>query len=214
MAHLSNNEQTGANCSGKVAMTAKKPDRRVQRTRQILRDALISLILEKGYEAITVQDILERANVGRSTFYVHYWGGKEELLLGIFEQIQESLEANMAEILQKNRPDLSLMLFQHAASHHQLYKAMTSKQSGNMVLNYVQKYLATLIREHLKIQVAQEKTPTFPLEVMVQYIVGSFLALMAWWLEHDLPYSATEMATMFNQLTQSGLAAILNEKRA
>ena len=53
-------------------MATKAPDRRVQRTRKLLQDALMALILEKGYEAVTIQDIIDRANVGRSTFYAHF----------------------------------------------------------------------------------------------------------------------------------------------
>ncbi len=67
-------------------MPGPKPDRRIQRTRQLLHEALITLILEKGYDAITVQDILERANLGRSTFYAHYQD-KEALLLSGFQEL-------------------------------------------------------------------------------------------------------------------------------
>jgi AcrR family transcriptional regulator len=72
-------------------MSAKKEDRRVQRTRTMLFDALLDLIIEKGYEAITVQDIIDRANVGRSTFYSHF-SDKEQLLLGNIDQLRESLK--------------------------------------------------------------------------------------------------------------------------
>ena len=68
-------------------------DRRIQRTRQLLHEALIELIQEKGYEAVTVQDILDRANLGRSTFYLHY-RDKEELLLSGFERLRDEFEAH------------------------------------------------------------------------------------------------------------------------
>jgi AcrR family transcriptional regulator len=69
----------------------KKADRRIQRTRRLLQDALVGLILEKGYEAITVQDILDRANVGRSTFYEHFYD-KDDLLLSSFEFLRDDFE--------------------------------------------------------------------------------------------------------------------------
>jgi len=71
-------------------MKTERVDRRVQRTRQLLNEALMSLIVEKGYEAITVQDIIDRANLGRSTFYAHYQD-KEDLLLSGMEKIVHSL---------------------------------------------------------------------------------------------------------------------------
>ena len=71
-------------------MAAKTPDRRVQRTRKLLQDALIALVLEKGYEAVTIQDIIDRANVGRSTFYAHFLD-KQHLFLSGFEQLRQEL---------------------------------------------------------------------------------------------------------------------------
>ncbi|MEZ4667133.1 MAG: helix-turn-helix domain-containing protein [Anaerolineae bacterium] len=59
----------------------KRPDRRRARTRKLMRDSLIALILEKGYDAVTVQDITDRENLGRATFYLHYKNGKERLLM-------------------------------------------------------------------------------------------------------------------------------------
>src|SRR6266542_5467464 len=78
-------------CSTKGGvMEAKAPDRRVQRTRQLLQGALMSLIQEKGYEALTVQDILDRANAGRATFYAHF-DDKEDLLVSRLDGLRASL---------------------------------------------------------------------------------------------------------------------------
>ena len=68
-------------------MRTKENDRRVRRTRALLRDALVTLILEKGYNAVTVQDIIDRANVGRSTFYAHF-ENKDKLLLSGFDDVR------------------------------------------------------------------------------------------------------------------------------
>ncbi|MEJ2354006.1 MAG: TetR/AcrR family transcriptional regulator, partial [Anaerolineales bacterium] len=71
-------------------MKKERVDRRVQRTRQLLNDALMSLIVEKGYDSITVQNIIDRANLGRSTFYAHYQD-KDDLLLSGIEDVVHSL---------------------------------------------------------------------------------------------------------------------------
>ena len=64
-------------------MTAKAEDRRIQRTRALLLSALLDLIVERGYEELTVQDIVDRANVGRSTFYKHFLDKRALLLSGV-----------------------------------------------------------------------------------------------------------------------------------
>ncbi len=79
------------------ARTAK-PDRRVQRTRQLLQDALIAMMIEKGYEATTVQDIIDRANVGRATFYAHF-ADRETLLASRIEDLRAMLTQQQRQAL-------------------------------------------------------------------------------------------------------------------
>ena len=75
-------------------MATKKVDRRIQRTRRLLQDALITLILEKGYDKITVQDIIDEANVGRSTFYAHYLD-KDDLMASSLELLRAELHQHL-----------------------------------------------------------------------------------------------------------------------
>src|SRR5436189_198695 len=82
----------GTGCDGMFTHEAqlkkpKKLDRRVQRTRQLLQDALLAMVIEKGYDATTVQDIIDRANVGRATFYAHF-PDKQTLLTSRLEDLR------------------------------------------------------------------------------------------------------------------------------
>src|SRR5215467_5251306 len=77
-------------------------DRRIQRTRDVLHQALISLMIEKGYEVITVQDIIDRANVGRSTFYAHYVS-KQDLLRAGLKHLKDQLIAHQRSALATKR---------------------------------------------------------------------------------------------------------------
>src|SRR6266566_58483 len=114
-------------CSG--SLWRETMDRRVQRTQDVLHQALISLMVEKGYEVITVQDIIDRANVGRSTFYTHYVG-KQDLLRRGLKNLSKHLVAHQrAALAQKGSFrergfGFSLALFEHVHSHRNVYHAI------------------------------------------------------------------------------------------
>lgn len=183
-------------------MKKMKVDRRVERTRGILSEALISLIIEKGYESTTVQDIIDRANVGRSTFYAHFID-KDALLRSGFDNLRYALSKNGID--NKDGWDVALHLFQHAQSHYPLYKAMVGKHSWDLIRQYAYKFLINLIREYLQPQISAGKQPPVPLDIVANYVVSSFLSLLTWWLEHKMPYSAEQMTKMFKAITKPGV---------
>jgi len=183
-------------------------DRRIQRTRQLLLDALVKLILEKGYESITVQDIIDCANVGRSTFYSHFQD-KEALLLSgsenmlaVFEKFQKSPTPENAGW------DLMLVLFQHAEENRLLFKALFGKQGGAILPNYMRKMLTASLKEHFQ-KAFPKKNPPVPLDVFVQYFVNSFFGLLVWWLDNDAAYTAEQMYEYFRKLTEPSAQAVV-----
>jgi AcrR family transcriptional regulator len=193
-----------------TVMAEKNEDRRIQRTRKLLQDALLALILEKGYEAVTVQDVIDRANVGRSTFYAHFQD-KEALFLSEFETLRTTFEHHLlSQPATDTSPwSLSLVMFRHAQENLQLYTALAGKQGGSLALTHLQKYLSALLRTHLKQQSTEKENPLVPPEILAHYLVSSFIALLTWWLDNDLPYSAERMNEMFRQLTQPGMEAVM-----
>ena len=191
-------------------MIVKTEDRRIQRTRKLLQEALLALILEKSYEELTVQDVIDRANVGRSTFYAHFQD-KEDLLLSEFETFQSMFEHHLI-----NQPttdtspwSLSLVMFQHAQGNLKLYKALAGKQGGSLGLAYLQKYLSSLLLTHLQQQLTRKDHVIVPPEILAHYLVNAFMSLLTWWLDNNLPYSAERMNEMFRQLTQPGIEAVM-----
>jgi AcrR family transcriptional regulator len=191
-------------------MADKNEDRRIQRTRKLLQDALLALILEKNYEDLTVQDVIDRANVGRSTFYAHFQD-KEALLLSEFETFQTLFEHHLlSQPATDTSPwSLSLVMFQHAQSNRQLYTALAGKQGGSPALAYLQKYLSTLLRAHLKQQITKKEPAQIPPEILAHYLVSAFMSLLTWWLDNNLPYTAERMNDMFCQLTKPGVEAAM-----
>ncbi len=193
-------------------MGKKILDRRIQRTRRLLQNALLELILEKGYDAITVQDIIDRADMGRSTFYAHF-EDKENLLLSEFEDMREQFDRHLTNqpIPEEGPWGLTLLMFQHAQSQHRLYKALIGKQGGNTMISHINTYLSSLILEHLKLHLSKKKQKVIPLEILAHYLVSSFMALMIWWLDHNMPYPPEQMNNMFEQLMRFGVESIIQQ---
>src|SRR5689334_9313169 len=114
------------------AMTKRPIDRRVARTQGALHQALLSLILEKGYEAISVENICERANIGRSTFYAHFTSKDDLKRSGLGHLRRELLERHRrasASMPAGIRPiRFSLPMFEHARNHAHLYRALVGSK--------------------------------------------------------------------------------------
>ncbi len=132
---------------------AKKEDRRVQRTQRLLREALLALIQEKGFEALSVQEIIDRANVGRATFYAHF-DNKEDLLVSGFDELRASLKEHQRDALAHGSSvDERVFAFSHAMIAHvdeyrHVFRAMVGKHSGAMVQQLVHKLLVELNGTH------------------------------------------------------------------
>ncbi|MAS37797.1 MAG: TetR family transcriptional regulator [Anaerolineaceae bacterium] len=187
-----------------------KLDRRVIRTRKLLRNALMELILEKGYDAVTVQDITDRADLGRATFYVHYRGGKEQLLVSNLEEIYDELVSRLKPLKREgllpgpHKP--SQVAFEHAAEHHDLYLVLLRSQAAASIAQRIREYLAGVI--HQELEVLATESP-IPLKVIASYMAGSLIALITWWLENDMPYSPEYMSQIFSRLTMPGVRTLL-----
>ncbi len=183
-------------------MMTKQEDRRVQRTRQLLEHALIELSVEKGYEKVTVQDIVDRANVGRTTFYAHYQD-KEELLnkslAGFIGSLLQELEqeSDQSELLPV------LTIFRHVAEIAPFYLAFNAIQ---MLHEKSLQQLVILIKQRLKTLETAGQAVNMPHDILANYFAGALLALLTWWLRSKKPFSAEEMAGMFQQMVTATLS--------
>jgi AcrR family transcriptional regulator len=186
-------------------MAAEKVDRRVRRTRELLRGALISLILEKGYERVTVQDVIDRADVGRSTFYAHF-RDKEDLLFYGLEELRPAFQPGTPA------PSPTLAVFEHFARSREIWKAMVGKKGAEVFMRYLHKLLSDLIRTHLSAKAPKEETQV-PLDAVVEFATSTLIGVgVRWWLEHDLPHSPQEMDELYHRLADPGIRAGLRPK--
>jgi AcrR family transcriptional regulator len=194
-------------------MENKKVDRRIQRTRQLLQDALIALILENGYDKITVQNIIDRANVGRSTFYAHFLD-KDDLMESSVEKLKEELGQHFAP---SNDGDThgammpSLALFRHTQKQHHLYKAMIGGRGIEIVVKAIQEGLTAHAHAHFEGAERAGKRLAVPIEILTTHLASSLQTLLTWWLDNDMPYSPEQMNEMFLQLVTEGINAVIED---
>jgi AcrR family transcriptional regulator len=195
-------------------------DRRVRRTRRLLREALLALIAEGSYDRVSVQDILDRADLARATFYAHFQD-KDDLLLSGWRELEETLREAMAAHVASAQEDTAAnigtarALFEHVAEHRVLYRGLVGSRAGPLVLKRVRERFTALIREHLQDMIANRHcVPSVPVEATAEFVVGALLGILTWWLENDAPYSAQEIAEMVIHLTAPALEAGLGLRPA
>ena len=186
-----------------------RADRRVTKTRKALKEALTDLILEKGYEAVTVQDVIDRADVGRSTFYDHFMD-KDDLLMAILADLE--VPGPDAGSWKTDDPAFgwTLELFRHFGSGKRLFKAVASGQSSALARRETIEKLERLARAELSRLKAARKLDAFKLELVVRFLVGTFIGFMDWWMrEENDAIPAEQVDHAYRSLVLPGVASVL-----
>jgi AcrR family transcriptional regulator len=185
---------------------ARRMDRRVQRTRKLLRESLMALILEEGYDAISIQDITDKANLGRATFYLHF-KDKDELLLDVMDQFLADFLEQVPQFSQSQwqMEDTKAItkLFDFAADHYDLYRILNIGSGGITASRQLHQSIARNIKDCIQKEVDEDGAdPVIPADFIANHFAGSLLATIYWWLDSDLPYTVEEMATMFQKVNR------------
>jgi AcrR family transcriptional regulator len=191
--------------SRNVLASTHKSDRRVLRTRDRLGDALVALILEKPFETITVQDVLDRAGVARSTFYTHF-RDKDDLFLSDVEDFFESMATLLlrsAEASDRIAPVREL--FAHVAEQRQFLAALTSSGKLHDVLQLAQAHLARAIEQRLAGLARASAISPGQRAAYAQAFAGAMLSLLTWWIDRDTPASAEQMDDLYHRMVWNGL---------
>ncbi len=184
---------------------AKNEDQRVRRTRDRLGDAMMALLQEKSFDDITVQDVLERAGVSRSTFYTHY-RDKNDLFLSDAEDFFEM----MATALSRQRENSDRVapvreLFAHIAEVRPLYDALIASGRSDDLLQLGQGHFARGIEQRFRDVPRAATIPANHRSALAHALSGSLFSLLTWWVHHSMPASPDEMDQLFHQLVWSGI---------
>ena len=202
----------------------KKTDRRIQRTRQSLRAALMELIEEKNYDALSIEEITERANVGRTTFYLHY-KDKEDLLMEEFSTILYERAMVLSEIpfsvwLQISDEDPKnskssqplLLVFQHIYENSELYYLLLQSSNSSKVIERIRKITTDSIVKFVEAKKETDPIPLLsevPIEFFATFFSGALISVVSWWISEDMKHTPEEVTKMFRSLFFRGATGTL-----
>ena len=157
--------------------------------------------LEKGYEKTTIQDILDRADVGRSTFYAHY-RDKAALLRPSFDGMDEQLSANSPTSRRTDSIDVALpaaLLFEHAHQNQRVYRALCGHQGGALVQRHLRALIGDLLRKHLRPGGGGTEVPV---DIAAEFYTSAALGLLVWWIAHDFCNGPAWLTATYRTLAQ------------
>lgn len=182
-------------------------DRRVRRTQARLREAIVDLVHDKGFHAVTVDHICERADVTRATFYVHF-RDKEHLLSSVVDDLVDRCLDRFAANggTDDHRGERLAVLFDEAREHHQAFVIVLRGEGDGAALRRLRARLVDIVGEALAGSVQQlGAEPRLPLDVVTHLLVGDILGLLAWWVEHDdTEHDADQVVTWLRAVSMYG----------
>ncbi|WP_283747530.1 TetR/AcrR family transcriptional regulator [Bacillus cereus] len=200
-------------------MSTKRIDPRVRRTRILLRDALITLLSEKEYEHITINDITELATVNRATFYLHFQD-KEDLVVQTIDEMLCQLFGDAHKIssefksIDEFQKYIALHIFEHIAQYNAFFRVMLIKKGIPSFLYQMKKFMYTFYEDKFSHPKIDANTLPISKEVISSYIASAYVGVIQWWLENDMPYSPASMADQMIELNSKGAVYVINSHKS
>ena len=189
-----------------LAASQKKTDARVRRTRDALGDALVALMQEKPFDTITVQDVLDRANVSRSTFYSHY-SDKDDLLMSDAEEFFEAISMALSEHGdQSDRVFPVQEFFTHLADVQPFFKALVKSGKFQENMELARGHFARGIERRLAELPRGRSIPPHEIPAIAFTHAGAMLSLLTWWLDRGMRETPAEMDQLFHRMVWQGVS--------
>jgi AcrR family transcriptional regulator len=187
-------------------MTQQVKNLRLRRTQKLLREALISLIEEKGFDALTVGEITERAMVSRAAFYRNYQD-KYSLVEQIFEEAMHTLLNEVEGMRSEHPSEVWVKFFEHIAEYERLYRALLGRKGSPWFVMKMRASLADLVKEHEHLPGGQyaagQPIFTFSDDLVPDLVSTLFVEAITWWLEQERPSPPREIATRCSLLASA-----------
>lgn len=200
----------------KRTSSSKRPetaDRRVRRTKSSLHDALIELAREKPYEDIAVKEVLDRADVGRSTFYTHF-GDKDDLLESSIEEILRA-----ADVMPQSADGFerilafSLPVLEHIDRHRQASGPQMGRHSRVAIHQRLGDMLAHRIADDVRHVFARDQSPPrIPVTLVARHLASTFVLTLNWWIECEPTLRPAEVHATFRALVLPTLVTLGHER--
>jgi AcrR family transcriptional regulator len=171
---------------------------RVRRTQKLLREALVELIEERGFEALTIGELTSRAMVSRAAFYRNY-RDKYDLVEQIFEEAMSALFSAVGDLGREHPSEIWVTFFEHIAQYDRLYRALLGRKGSPWFVRKMRASLAGLVKERGRLphgpDASAHSAHTFSDEFVPDLASTLFVEAITWWLEHARPYTPREIAT-------------------
>jgi AcrR family transcriptional regulator len=188
----------------RLAPSKKKTDARVRRTRDALGDALMALMQEKPFDTITVQDVLDRAHVSRSTFYTHY-SDKDDLLMSDAEEFFEALSMTLSLHGDKSERVFPVReFFAHLSDVQPFFKALVKSGKYHENMELARGHFARGIERRLSELPRGQTVSAAQLPALAFAHAGALLSLLTWWLDRGMRESPAEMDELFHRMVWNG----------
>ena len=189
-----------------LAASNKKTDARVRRTRDALGDALVALMQEKAFDTITIQDVLDRAHVSRSTFYTHY-SDKDDLLMSDAEEFFEAISTALSAHADKSDRVFPVQeFFTHLADVQPFYKALVKSGRFQENMELARGHFARGIERRLSELPRGRSIPTNELPAIAFTHAGALLSLLTWWLDRGMREPPEQMDALFHRMLWNGVS--------
>jgi len=197
-----------------AAKMQKRKDARVRRTHERLGMALMEMIRQKPINDITVQEVLDRACVGRSTFYLHF-RDKDDLLFSQFDMFLEMFSTRLSVQKEASHRVVPVTeMFEHIGEQKKLYRAMSHAGRLNDFFDLAQDYFARGIERRLKEIKGSAKIPATELRTRGVALAGSLLSLLRWWMDRGAKESPSELDEVFHAMVWDGMKRSISSNRA
>ncbi|MFM9281829.1 TetR/AcrR family transcriptional regulator [Paenibacillus jiagnxiensis] len=187
-----------------------KMDRRIRKSQEAIKKALIELMIEKNFDQITIQDISDRADVSRRTIYLHYMDKFDLLDKLIEEHIDEMRELCDSTDDDADYKDAGLIWFEYFESHYLFFSAMLASKGDSFFRNrFLEFFLQELKNKENDMPEASNQGLTDGEDVDIQFLGAAIVGVVEWWFKNGKPHSPSFMARRVGALLERNLEADL-----